>query len=188
MLRAEADAILVGSNTARDDDPELTCRLPGLAARSPIRIVLSRGLDLSPDLKLIRTAREAPTWVFTGTDADADRVRVLEAAGARVLGVPSDRSGLRLQPILARLADEGITRLMVEGGETVWRAFAGAKLADEVVLFQAGGSGREAETATGLAAREAPGLDLALADTRRLGADTMATFRVRPCAHEASAG
>ena len=177
-LRAECDAILVGSGTARDDDPELTCRLPGLAARSPIRVVLACTLGLPPDLKLIRTAREVPVWIFAGEDADADQVRAFEAAGVRVLRVQGGRgTALPLKAVLARLADEGVTRLMVEGGATVWQAFARQGLVDEVVLFQAGGPG-EAPLAA-LAGRLAPGIDLAFTETRRVGADTMSVFRVR---------
>ncbi|MCC7251100.1 bifunctional diaminohydroxyphosphoribosylaminopyrimidine deaminase/5-amino-6-(5-phosphoribosylamino)uracil reductase RibD [Hyphomicrobium sp.] len=215
-LRAESDAILVGSGTARDDDPVLTCRLPGLADRSPVRIVLSRTLGLDPGLKLVRTARDVPTWVFTEDGADAEKVRVLEAGGVRVFRVPGadspspcgegsgaeaaatsdvlespspglphkgggevEAGGLSLGDVLARLADEGITRLLVEGGETVWRAFAAERLVDEVVLFQAGGNGGGPLAPAALAVRYAPGLDLALAAHRRVGEDAVAFLRVR---------
>jgi diaminohydroxyphosphoribosylaminopyrimidine deaminase/5-amino-6-(5-phosphoribosylamino)uracil reductase len=177
-LRAEADAILIGAGTARDDDPELTCRLPGLGGRSPIRVILSRGLDLAPDLKLVRTAREVPVWIFTGETPDADKVRALEAEGVRVLQAPAEGEGLRLRAVLRQLADEGVTRLLVEGGERVWRSFAAERMVDEVALFQAGGDGKGALSPAALAVRYAPGLDLALAEHRRVGADAFSTFRV----------
>src|SRR6185312_7943024 len=56
VMRAEADAILVGIGTALADDPELTCRLPGLSERSPVRVVLDRQLRLPPGAKLLATA------------------------------------------------------------------------------------------------------------------------------------
>lgn len=62
-LRAEMDAILVGIGTALADDPQLTCRAPGLEARSPVRIVLDRRLELPLTSKLVRTAREVPVMV-----------------------------------------------------------------------------------------------------------------------------
>jgi diaminohydroxyphosphoribosylaminopyrimidine deaminase/5-amino-6-(5-phosphoribosylamino)uracil reductase len=176
--RAETDAILIGAGTARDDNPELTCRLPGLAGRSPVRVVLSRTLDLAPDLKLVRTARDVPVWVFTDQAADAEKARALEAAGVRVLRVPSEGGRLRLKGVLRQLAGEGITRLLVEGGEAVWASVAAERLVDEVVLFQAHGDGKGDLSPAALAARYAPGLDLALARHRQVGADTVSTFRV----------
>ncbi|WP_341872094.1 bifunctional diaminohydroxyphosphoribosylaminopyrimidine deaminase/5-amino-6-(5-phosphoribosylamino)uracil reductase RibD [Hyphomicrobium nitrativorans] len=176
MLRAEADAILIGGATARDDDPELTCRLPGLGSRSPVRVVLSRSLDLAPDLKLMRTARDVPVWVVTGGDADAGRVRALEEAGVRVLR-PAGGERPAMKDALASLAGEGVTRLLVEGGAGVWRAFAAERLVDEVVLFQAGVAERGLRDTTALAGAHAPGLDLARVTTRRAGPDLITVFR-----------
>ncbi len=177
-LRAENDAILIGSGTVRDDDPELTCRLPGLMQRSPIRVVLSRTLDLSTELKLFRSARQVPVWIFTAEDADAARVKNFEAAGVRVLRVPVRAGTLLLSSILEQLADAGITRILVEGGETVWHSFAAERLVDEITLFQAGGGGKGPLSPAALAAHYAPGLDLTLAVRRRVGYDALSICRV----------
>ncbi|WP_072394476.1 bifunctional diaminohydroxyphosphoribosylaminopyrimidine deaminase/5-amino-6-(5-phosphoribosylamino)uracil reductase RibD [Hyphomicrobium sp. CS1GBMeth3] len=178
-LRAEADAILVGAGTARDDDPELTCRLPGLAGRSPTRVVLSRGLDLPDGLKLVRSARDVPSWVFSAEQSAAERTQAFEAAGVRLERLPAGDKGLVLREVLARLADAGVTRLLVEGGEAVWQAFADAGLVDEVVIFQAGAAGGEPTRLAELAARYAQGLDLALTAHRSVGADAVAFLRAR---------
>lgn len=177
-LRAACDAILVGGQTVRDDDPDLTCRLPGLAERSPVRVVLSRSLGLSAGAKLVRTARSVPLWIVAGEDADPARAGELEAAGARIFRLPVSGHGIAPRDVLGLLSDEGITRLLVEGGAAIWKAFSQEKLADEVVLFQAG-SGEAEVRAVELAARLAPGLDLDLARRRRVGADTMSVLRVR---------
>jgi diaminohydroxyphosphoribosylaminopyrimidine deaminase/5-amino-6-(5-phosphoribosylamino)uracil reductase len=182
-LRAEADAILIGAGTARDDDPELSCRLPGLERRSPIRVVLSRMLNLPSDLKLVRSAREVPTWIFTAADKDGEGLRALERAGVRIFQAPSPPivgEGVAAWPVeevLSKLADEGVTRLLVEGGAATWAAFSAAGLADEVVVFQAGAGGDDGDEAAALAVRHAPGLDLAPAEARRLGADRMTILR-----------
>lgn len=84
-----------------------------------------------------------------------------------------------MRDVLARLTAEGVTRVLVEGGAAVWRAFAAAGLVDEVVLFQAGAAGTEGAGLAALAARHAPGLDLALAAHRRVGEDAVAFLRVR---------
>jgi diaminohydroxyphosphoribosylaminopyrimidine deaminase/5-amino-6-(5-phosphoribosylamino)uracil reductase len=177
LLRAECDAILVGGGTVRADDPDLTCRLPGLAGRSPTRIVLSRGLDISLDSKLVRTARTVPVWVFTAENVASERAEALTSRGVRVFRVPEGADGLSLRALLAELAGEGLTRLLVEGGASIWRAFAAEGLVDEVVLFEAGAAGDAAKSAA-LAAGFAGGLDLALASRRRVGADTLSVFRV----------
>lgn len=179
LLRAEADAILVGHATVRDDDPELTCRLPGLAHRSPVRVVLAgdpRGLLAS---KLVRTAHQVPVLVFTALEADAAVGAELQAAGARVLRVERIGAALWLPAVMEALVGEGITRLLVEGGAATWRSFARQGLVDEVVLFaaRAGAAGMDAAAARDVLARHGCPAGLELADRRRLGGDEMLVFR-----------
>src|SRR5690606_39006433 len=72
VLRAQTDAILVGIGTALADDPELTCRLPGLETRSPVRIVLDPRLELPAGSKLARTAQKVPVIAVTEKDGRDD--------------------------------------------------------------------------------------------------------------------
>src|SRR5712671_1445327 len=134
LLRAQCDAILVGIGTVLADDPLLTCRLPGMAARSPARVVLDRALRIPGTSRLVHSARETPLWVVGSQIAEAPAAAKLGAAGAEVIRVAS-ASATELPVVLFALAENGITRLLVEGGARVAASFVAADLVDEIWLL-----------------------------------------------------
>ena len=134
LLRAESDAIMIGIGTALADDPLLTCRLPGMAARSPVRVVLDGTLRLPLSSRLVRSARDVPVWIIAGAEASRASEAALSAQGVIVLRAGSDRRPA-LAGVLKLLAAEGITRLMVEGGPMLAESLIGADLVDELILF-----------------------------------------------------
>ncbi|MDO8396215.1 MAG: bifunctional diaminohydroxyphosphoribosylaminopyrimidine deaminase/5-amino-6-(5-phosphoribosylamino)uracil reductase RibD [Bradyrhizobium sp.] len=139
LLRAQCDAILVGIGTVLSDDPVLTCRLPGMEALSPVRVVLDRALRIPGTSRLVHSARETPLWMMTSNLSDAPAAMKLGAAGAQVIRVPTTNTpppGLDLAAVLQALAEKGITRLLVEGGARVASSFVAAGLADEVWLLR----------------------------------------------------
>jgi diaminohydroxyphosphoribosylaminopyrimidine deaminase/5-amino-6-(5-phosphoribosylamino)uracil reductase len=154
LLRAQCDAILVGIGTVQADDPLLSCRLPGMEARSPVRVVLDRALRLPGTSRLVHSARETPLWVMTSDLAEAPAAMKLGAAGAQVIRVATTTApppGLDLLAVLHALAGKGVTRLLVEGGARVASSFVAAGLADEIWLLR----GREVIGANGIAALDA---------------------------------
>ena len=153
LLRAQCDAVLVGIGTALSDDPLLTCRLPGMAARSPVRVVLDRNLRIPGSSRLVHSARETPLWVMTSNLAEAAAAMKLGAAGAQVIRVAAAATppGLDLATVLRALAEKGITRLLVEGGARVASSFVAAGLVDEAWLLR----GAEPVGADGVAALNA---------------------------------
>ena len=179
LLRAMTDAILVGRRTVEDDDPELTCRLPGLGTRSPLRIVLARDLDISLESKLVRTARDVPVIVICRPDADARRRTAFEKHGFEVIAVREIDGALWLPSITETLAARSVTRLLVEGGPAVWQSFARTGFVDEVIVFQARGSGTVDPVDRQPPSALLPGLDLTLTTQRKVGLDDMMIFRRR---------
>ena len=135
LQRAHHDAIMVGIGTVLADDPQLTVRLPGMAGRSPVRIVLDSLLRLPPASQLVRSAETVPVWVIAAETAPVESEAALVAAGVEVMRGAATPSGhLDLAEAMTLLATRGITRIFSEGGPTVAEHMAQAGLLDEVVL------------------------------------------------------
>jgi diaminohydroxyphosphoribosylaminopyrimidine deaminase / 5-amino-6-(5-phosphoribosylamino)uracil reductase len=137
-LRAVHDAVLTGIGTVLADDPLLTCRLPGMAQRSPVRVVLDTQLRLAAAARLVTSASEVPLWVLTSEQAANERELALQARGVEVIRVPLANGALDLKAALETLAGRGITRLMVEGGPILAAALLRADLIDEAALLRSG--------------------------------------------------
>jgi diaminohydroxyphosphoribosylaminopyrimidine deaminase/5-amino-6-(5-phosphoribosylamino)uracil reductase len=160
-----------------DDDPELTCRLPGLANRSPRRVVLDPKFRIPPTLKMFQTAHRVPIIVFGASDAPPPRY----PAGVEARRVEADAAGrLDLEAVLQALARDGVTRVLVEGGPTIASSLLAADLADEVIIAR----GTEPLGSAGRKPFGDRGLELLddtsrwrLADHRAIGADRLTLHR-----------
>lgn len=181
MMRAEVDAVMIGHGTLLADDPDLTCRLPGMAWRSPVRIVLSTNGRLSPHAKMLKNLSTSPLWMFTKSDLSETRAEKLGDLGAEVFSVPKNNLGrLNLRNIMRQIAERGVTRLLVEGGPSLEANLMQDGLADEVVIFQ----GHKEVTGATIMPFAPHGLeavtdsdDFALADRRYIGDDILWIYR-----------
>ncbi|MGA7326291.1 MAG: bifunctional diaminohydroxyphosphoribosylaminopyrimidine deaminase/5-amino-6-(5-phosphoribosylamino)uracil reductase RibD, partial [Rhodomicrobium sp.] len=153
LLRSRADAILVGRKTIEADDPELTCRLPGIEHRSPLRIVLAQQCGLPAKARIFNTGN-SPVWIVCGGRSDTSGLERMP--GVRLLRIDaSTGKAFDLRHVLKLLSGEGISRLLVEGGPATAREFIEAGLADEVIIMQG-------ETRLGAAATLSPFVDRGL--------------------------
>lgn len=173
VLRAQADAIMVGSGTVRDDDPDLRCRLPGCQWRSPVRVVVGRAA-LPSGSRLVRSAHEVPVLHYAASET------VRGAAGITTIATREVAGHIWLPSVLEDLVARGVTRLLVEGGPQLWASFGASGLVDEAVIFHARGERRLAgeEDALAVCALYLPGFAGSVAAQRRLGDDMM--FALRP--------
>ncbi|TFF20429.1 bifunctional diaminohydroxyphosphoribosylaminopyrimidine deaminase/5-amino-6-(5-phosphoribosylamino)uracil reductase RibD [Jiella endophytica] len=138
LVRARHDAIMVGAGTALEDDPRLDCRLPGMADRSPARIILDPNLRISPEMTVARTARDVSTMIATFETSDPARRAALAAAGVSFVACVADPETGRvaLPELLEDLAATGITSILVEGGAMIAESFLDAGLVDRLILVR----------------------------------------------------
>ena len=154
LLRAQSDAIMIGSGTALIDDPMLTCRLPGLEDRSPIRIVVDSRLSLPLTGKLVASAGDIPLWLLTRTGNPPERRAALGECGVEVIEVgPGPDGTVDLSAGLRELGERGLTRLLVEAGGHLAAALLRQDLVDRLAWFRApmliGGDGLPAAVSFG---------------------------------------
>lgn len=131
--RNEVDAILVGAGTARRDDPQLTCRIPG--GRNPIRVIVDSSATLSPESALIKSLPEAPLILACTDSASEERCRHLADLGATILHCPQRDGRVDLEFLLRQLGARKITNLLVEGGGRIMGEFFDRRFIDEIRVF-----------------------------------------------------
>ncbi|OEU92297.1 bifunctional diaminohydroxyphosphoribosylaminopyrimidine deaminase/5-amino-6-(5-phosphoribosylamino)uracil reductase [Streptomyces abyssalis] len=186
-LRARTDAVLVGSGTARADDPHLAVR--GVSgAVQPLRVVIdTEAAVLRPGARVLDTA--APTLVAVAQDAGADE---LEGA-AELLRLPragGGRPGVDLAALLGELYAREVRSVLLEGGPTLAGSFVRAGAVDEVIGYVAPvllGAGPAALGDAGIATI-AQALRLKVTETVRVGPDLRVTAVPATAARAAATG
>ena len=131
--RAIHDAVMVGVDTVIADNPSLTVRL--VRGKSPFRLVLDSHLRIPLESRILVDGHVARTLVVTTDQADPHRCEKIQERGGRVLTVQSNSTGqVDLTAALQRLAGEGITSILVEGGAKLSTSFVKARLVDQLLL------------------------------------------------------
>lgn len=133
-LRDQVDVVMVGANTVRVDDPQLTTRLPGGAGRDAVRVVVDSHLRLSPDRKVF--AKGGPRTVLATLEpADGKKARRFTERGVEVWTVKGRGGRVDLRDLLKRLGKAGLLHVLVEGGAELYGSMLRQRLADELMVF-----------------------------------------------------
>ena len=186
-LRARVDAIMVGSGTARADNPTLTVRLPGVEeeldfeARVPLRIVFDSKATTAVVSKLVQTASEIPTLIAVGPQHDTKQVARYVEHGVEIWIGESLSHHERMLELLVHLGTRGITNLMVEGGGRLLGLLNDLGEIDEIHSFVAPkllGGFHAVTPVTGLDRNKiADGIEMKLQSAQRVGEDVYLIHR-----------
>jgi diaminohydroxyphosphoribosylaminopyrimidine deaminase / 5-amino-6-(5-phosphoribosylamino)uracil reductase len=134
-LRNQVDAVLVGVETVRADDPQLTCRIPG--GRDPWRVVLDSRLRIPISARVLRQRDPGKTIVATTPRVSLAKAQAIETLGAKVWRLPMRRHRVAWLPLLKKLARSGVVNVMIEGGAAIAASAIKEKIVDKVVFFYA---------------------------------------------------
>ena len=179
-LRNRVDAVLVGAETVRVDDPQLTCRVRG--GRDPLRVILDGRLTISPAARVCTQRSTAPTLVVTTAESgQGEKRRLLEQQGVEILCLPGDHGRVPLRPLLEALGRRGVKHVLIEGGGQVAAAALAEGVVDKVLFFYGplllGSESRPMIGPLGID-RVAAGLKLHTIELGRLGDDVLVTAYV----------
>ena len=183
LLRASHDAVMIGSNTVLADDPLLTCRLPGLDDKSPVRIIVDGRLRVPLTARVVAEASHVPTWFVTLRHGDTARREAFRSCGVELIEVPATPDHvIDMAAAFHELGRRGLTRVLVEGGATLAAVLLRAGLVDRLAWFRApsliGGDGIQAVAPLSLGSlADIPRFERI--DVEAVGEDVLETLRVR---------
>jgi len=134
-LRSEYDAVLVGANTIKIDNPLLTVR--EVKGRNPIKIIVDGKLSIPLNSNILNNNEPDKTWIFTSQKSKQKKLKQLANKGAKVFSVKLPANGrINLKSVLKVIAKNRINSVLVEGGQKIFFQFFNQNLFDEIIVLQ----------------------------------------------------
>ena len=137
QMRHAMDAIMVGINTVRMDDPSLTARLEKGKGKDPLRVILDSRLSMDPNAKMLRQESDSGTLIFCGSQAPEKKWEILQKNGAEIVQAPEMSGFLNLDFVCRYLGQKGVSSLLIEGGGHVHSSALKSGIVDKLCLFYA---------------------------------------------------
>lgn len=133
--RSIYDAVLVGAESIKTDNPLLTVR--SVKGRNPVRIILDGNLSVPLNSRIFKLDEPEKTWIIKSNKSNRSKAHKFINKGIKVLEFPSDkRNKISIKKILQRLGELNISSVFVEGGQQVFSQFIQSNLFDEIILLQ----------------------------------------------------
>lgn len=138
-LRHDVDAILVGISTVIKDDPLLTVRCANNKQKfkNPIRIIIDTKARIPLHSKIVKTAKQIETRLVVTTQAPVEKLEKLEERGLKIILSDQETKGekkVNLRNVFCQLENEGITKILVEGGGEINWSIIKNNLFDEIII------------------------------------------------------
>ncbi len=173
-LRSEYDAVLVGANTVKVDNPLLTVR--EVRGINPIRIIIDGNLSIPLKSRVIDCENPDNTWIFTSKNSSERKVKIISEKGVKIFQVDHLKNNrLSLKKILKVLSKQNITSILVEGGGEIFSEFIKKELFDEIIVLKAPKILGKGITAPNIGKMKR----LKLVSTSKLGKDVKLVFRLQ---------
>ena len=129
-LRNNVDAILIGKNTVKLDDPLLSTH--NLKKKNPIRVILDSNATIQNNSRILKTSPKIPTIIAVGERASKKNLRRLEKFPIQV--IICGKQKINIKKLMGILTKQGIKKILVEGGGATNWAFVKANLVDEIII------------------------------------------------------
>jgi diaminohydroxyphosphoribosylaminopyrimidine deaminase / 5-amino-6-(5-phosphoribosylamino)uracil reductase len=136
-LRHAVDAIMVGVNTVKSDDPQLTTRLEGKKGKNAKRIILDTSLSIPEEAKVLHNDSPSDTIIITGNSVSLEKKSRLGKTGAQIIEAKTTDNWLDLNALMDQLGQMRITSLLIEGGSRVAASSLKAGIVDKICFFYA---------------------------------------------------
>ena len=135
FLRAKFDAVITGINTVMEDNPLLNCRHSNMENLSPVRFILDSKLKIKENFKIVKTAKNIKTYVFTNTN-NKKKIIKLKKYGMIIKFLDQNQERINLKKALYEIGKMGFINVLLEAGPNLNTAFLKYNLINKIYYFK----------------------------------------------------